>query len=314
MLKYKNSSSAHKSYFNVVGLDGQSSVLMSRPLKSYFAKIILLSLFLFPLFLHTQNTPKLEYSKTLRDTVLMNTNHFYFGGELGFGFNLGPTATILAGKQMETNAAPFEIYDFSSTSPTKIYIGYAYKSHHFEGAIGMVKEKINISILDSLGGRAIDYNRSKTYATLTARYFYRFPIKIPRMKMMMGAEIGVGYHPAFFQSKSTYTINDTGYTISTSSLINHDFQFILGISGRMDIKLFKNLTLTLVSTLIASPMRGSEYAINYTLPGSTNLTAQVYGSILNINLNAGLKLDFFTHKHKRATYDRLGIEDPYRDK
>ena len=298
------------------GGDGQSSVLTNLDVKLHLSKMVLLSLFLVPLSMHAQSTTKVVHLKTLRDTVLMNTNHFYFGGELGFGFNLGPTATIQGGKQFETNAAPFEMYDFSSIYPTKIYAGYAYKSHHFEGSVGMVREKINVSIMDSIGGRAIDFNRSKTYATLTARYFYRFPIKIPRMKMMMGAEIGIGYHPAFFPSKSTYTINDndTGYTISTSSLVNHDFQLMLGVSGRMDIKLFKNLTLTLVSTLIASPMRGSEFAINYTLPGSTNQTAQVYGSILNINLNAGLKFDFFSHKNKRATYDRLNIEDPYRDK
>ncbi len=263
---------------------------------------------------YAQYVPKYEYAKKIRDTVLMNTDHFYLGGELGFGLNLGPTATIIGGPRMETNAAPFEMFDFSLSSSTKLYAGYAYKSHHFEGAIGLVRERINISILDSLGGRVIDYNRGKTYASLTFRYFYRFPIKIPRMKMMMGVEIGGAYHPKFFQSNPHFTINDTSYVISASLIKSHDFQLVMGISGRMDIKIFKNLTLTLVTTLIGSPMKGSEYAFNYSYPGSGNQMAQVYGSILNLNFNAGLKFDFFTHKKKKETYDKLGIEDPFRDK
>lgn len=267
-----------------------------------------------PLFLASQTIRKFEYIKATRDTVLMNTDHFYIGGELGFGFNIGPTATILVGPQMETNVAPFEIGDLSTISPTKFYMGYAFKSHHFEGAFGMARERINVSIMDSMGGRAIDYNRSKTYVTLTARYFYRFPITIPRMKMMMGAEIGIGYHPKMLPSQPNFTVYDSSYTMSTSSLQSRDFQLMLGISGRMDIKLFKNLTLTLVSTIIGSPMKGSEYALNYTLPVGTNQNAQVYGSVLNINLNAGLKFDFFTHKKRRETYDKYNIEDPFRDK
>lgn len=267
-----------------------------------------------PLLVQAQFTTSFKYLKATRDTVLMNTDHFYLGGELGFAFNVGPTTTISAGPRMETNAAPFEMADFSVLTATKFYAGYAYKSHHFEGAIGMAREKINISILDSLGGRVIDYNRSKTYATLTARYYYRFPIKITRVKMMLGAEIGVGYHPKFLQSKPSFDISDTAYTFSTSTLQTHDFQLMLGVSSRMDIKIFKNLTLMLVATIIGSPLKGTEYALNYSYPGSTNQTAQVYGSLLNINLNAGLKFDFYTHKKKKETYDKMGIEDPYRDK
>jgi hypothetical protein len=275
---------------------------------------LVLLLIMVQLHVHAQYTPKYEYSKRTRDTVLMNTDHFYVGGELGFGFNLGPTATITPGTRMETNAAPFRSGDFSVTTPTKIYMGYAYKSHHFEGAIGMVRERLNVSILDSLGGRVIDYGRSKTYATLTFRYFYRFPIKIPRMKMMIGAEIGGGWHPKLLQSKPQFSTTDTSYNFSTSSLQSSDFTLLLGISGRMDIKIFKNLSITLVATLIGSPLKGSQYALNYSYPGSANQTAQVYGSILNINLNAGLKFEFFTHKKRKQTYDKLGIEDPFRDK
>ncbi len=285
-------------------------VISIKCLKTLLAFLILL----FPAWGHTQFTSSYTYLKKTRDTVLMNTDHFYLGGEMGLGFNIGPTATLLAGPNVETNAAPFSRYDFSFITPGKLYIGYAFKNHHFEGAIGMVRERINVSIMDSLGGRAIDYNRSKTYATLTVRYFYRLPIKIPRMKMMIGGEIGGGYHPKFFQSQPHFTINDTSYTVNSSTLQSHDFQLLLGLSGRMDIKIFKNLTLTLVATMIGSPMKGSEYALNYTTPGSTNQTAQIYGSILNINLNAGLKFDFFSHKKKKQTYDKLGIEDPFRDK
>lgn len=264
-------------------------------------------------FLHAQYVPKYKYSKKLRDTVLMNTDHFYVGGEIGLGFNIGPTATIAGGKYLETNEAPFNLYDFSLFTPTKLYAGYAYKNHHFEGSLGMVRERINVSLMDSLGNRAIDYNRSKLFTTMSVRYFYRFPIKIPRLKMMIGAEIGSAYHPKFLQSQSHFTAYDSSYTMSASSLKDKDFQIILGITGRMDIKIFKNLTLTLVATMIGSPFKGSEYAINYTYPGSINSVAQVSGSILNINLNVGLKFDFYTHKSKKKTYEKLNIPDPFRD-
>jgi hypothetical protein len=270
-------------------------------------------LFIFGLTINAQYIPKYQYAKKLRDTVLMNTNHFYHGIEIGFGFNIGPTHTIQGGARMETNDAPFSSYDFSMITPTKVYIGYAYKNHHFEGALGMVREHLNFSIADSLGNRVIDHNRSKTYATMTVRYFYRFPIRVPRMKFMIGAEIGGAYHPKFLPSQPHTTIHDSSYTMGLSTLATHDFQLVLGLSGRIDIKIFKNLTLTLVSTLIGSPMKGTEYSINYSYPGVTNQTAQVGGSILNINLNAGLKLDLFTHVSKKATYEKYGIPDPFRD-
>jgi hypothetical protein len=277
-------------------------------------RLILTILFFMPFMLPAQTIRTYEYIKATRDTVLMNTDHSYFGGELGLGFNFGPTATIVGGPQIETNVAPFNLYDFSIILPTKLFVGYAFKNHHFEGSIGFVQDRVNVSVMDSLGGRAIDYNRSKPYATFTARYFYRFPIKIPRMKMMLGGELGLGYHSKFFQSKPNFTVNDSSYSLGSSSLQGHDFLLMLGITGRMDIKIFKNLTLTLVSTLIGSPMRASEYALNYTLPGGTNHTAQFSSSVLNVNLNVGLKFDFFTHKKRKQTYDKYGIEDPFRDK
>jgi hypothetical protein len=264
-------------------------------------------------FLFAQFVPKYEHSKKLRDTILMNTNHFYLGGEIGLGFNLGPTVTIQGGPRMETNVAPFGRYDFSMFTPTKFYAGYVYKNHHFEGAVGMVREKINVSILDSLGNRAVDYNRSNLYATLTVRYFYRLPIRVPRLKFMIGAELGGGYHPPFLPSQPHFTFTDTNYTMNTSMLKSHDMQLIMGLNARLDIKVFKNLTFTLHASMIGSPMKGTEYALNYTTPGSTNYVAQVHGSILNVNLNAGLKFDFFTHKSKKATYEKYKITDPFRD-
>src|SRR5688500_362247 len=149
----------------------------------------------------SQFTKSYQYLKKTRDTVLMNTDHFYIGGEIGLGFNVGPTQTIMGGPRLETNAAPFNGYDFSMITPTKFFAGYAYKAHHFEGSVGLVREHLNFSILDSLGNRVIDHNRSKTYATMTVRYFFRFPMKVPRMKFMMGAEIGGAYHPKFLQSQ-----------------------------------------------------------------------------------------------------------------
>jgi hypothetical protein len=261
----------------------------------------------------SQFTKSYGYLKKTRDTVLMNTDHFYFGVEIGLGFNVGPTQTMAGGPRMETNDAPFSFYDFSMVTPSKGFVGYAYKSHHFEGSIGLVREHLNFSIQDSLGNRMIDHNRSKTYATMTVRYFFRFPLKVPRMKFMMGAEIGGAYHPKFLPSQPHSTVNDTSYTLALSTLTPHDFQLVLGLSGRIDIKLAKNLTFTLVGTLIGSPMRGTEYAINYSYPGIVNQTAQVNATILNVNLNAGLKLDFFSHANKKKTYEKYGIGDPFRD-
>jgi hypothetical protein len=261
----------------------------------------------------SQFTQSYSYRKKTRDTVLMNTDHFYFGVEVGLGFNVGPTQTITGGPRMETNAAPFSRYDFSMITPGKAFVGYAYKNHHFEGALGMAREHLNFSILDSLGNRVIDHNRSTTFATMTVRYFYRFPIKIPRLKMMLGAEIGGAYHPKFLPAQPHSTINDSSYTLALSTLTPHDFQFVIGLSGRMDIKLAKNLTFMLVGTVIGSPMKGTEYALNYSYPGIVNQTAQVNASILNVNLNVGVKLDFFTHANKKKTYEKYGISDPFRD-
>ncbi len=260
-----------------------------------------------------QFTQSYAYLKKTRDTVLMNTDHFYAGMEIGLGFNVGPTQTIQAGNRMETNAAPFSMFDFSMVTPTKFFAGYAYKSHHFEGALGVVRDHMNFSIMDSLGNRMIDHKRASMYATMTVRYFYRFPLRVPRMKFMMGVEIGGAYHPKFLKPQTSNTVNDSSYTMSVSALTPRDFQLVLGISGRIDIKIVKNLTFTLVGTLLGSPMNGTEYAINYSYPGIVNQTAQVRSTILNVNLNAGLKFDFFTHASKKKTYEKYGIADPFRD-
>ncbi len=279
-----------------------------------------LVLWIFTQMVHAQytgdnNTTYIRPPKQVRDTVLMNTDHFYIVVETGFGLNLGPTATIQPGARFETNAAPFDSYDFSMITPTKLNVGYACKSHHFEGSYGLMRERLNISLLDGSGNRVVDYHRNQTYVSLTFRYFYRFPMRIPRLKMMMGAEIGGAYRPDYMMQEKSYTIyRDTGYTINSIQRIDHNFQLALGISTRMDIKLCKNLTLTLLATIIGSPLRGTEYIFNYSYPGSTNQTTQVYSSLLNLNLNAGLKLDFFSHKKKRETYDKYGMQDPFRDK
>lgn len=260
-----------------------------------------------------QFTQSYAYLKKTRDTVLMNTDHFYIGGEIGLGFNLGATQTIQAGTRMETNAAPFSMFDFSMLTPTKFFAGYAYKSHHFEGAIGIVRDHLNFSIMDDSGNRIIDHKRATMYTTMTVRYFYRFPLRVPRMKFMMGVELGGAYHPKFLKPQTQYTVNDTNYTMAISTLTPRDFQLVLGISGRIDIKLAKNITFTLAGTLLGSPMKGTEYAINYSYPGIINQTAQVNSSILNVNLNAGLIFDFFTHVSKKKTYEKYGIPDPFRD-
>lgn len=260
-------------------------------------------------------TPYTEYPKQLKDTVLMNTDHFYFTLETGFGLNLGPTVTTVPGDRFETNAAPFSLYDFSMMTPTKFNLGYACKNHHFEGSFGMMRERLNVSILDASGNRAVDYHRNQTYAAFTLRYFYRFPLQIPRLKMMMGAEIGGAFRPETNMQEQSYTVyRDSGYSISSTTRFNHNYQLILGVSTRMDIKICKNLTLTLLATVQGSPLRGTEYIFDYTYQGSTNQTAQVHSTLLNLNLNAGLKFDLFCHKKKRATYDYYGIQDPFRDK
>ncbi len=264
---------------------------------------------------HHDPTPYIEYSRELKDTVLMNTDHFYITLETGFGFNLGPTVTTQAGNRFETNAAPFDLYDFSMSTPTKFNLGYAYKSHHFEGSFGMMRERLNVSILDANGTRIVDYRRNQTYGSLTFRYFYRFPIRIPRLKMMIGGEIGGAYRPDGYMQENAYSvIRDTGYTINGTNRTNHNFQLVLGVSACMDIKLCKNVSLSLLATLQGSPLRGTEYLFNYTYQGSTNQTAQVYSTLINLNLNAGVKIDLFCHKKKRETYDKYQIQDPYRDK
>jgi hypothetical protein len=282
--------------------------------------LLYLAMFIISAVVHCQNgiytdTTYIHYPRQLKDTVLMNTDHFYLVTEVGLGFNLGPTVTTSPGNRFETNAAPFDLYDFSAITPTKFNIGYAYKNHHFEGSIGMLRERLNISLLDGAGNRVVDYHRNQTYGSLTFRYFYRFPMQIPRLKLMMGAEIGGAFRPDNVMQEKSYSVyRDTGYVLNSYISEFHNFQLVLGISSRMDIKLCKNLTLTLLATILGSPLRGTEYTFVYSYPGSTNQTAQVYSTLLNLNLNAGLKLDLFSHAKKRETYDRLGIQDPFRDK
>lgn len=285
-------------------------------------KLILMYLAVFGItaVLSSQSTPckdltYIEYPRQLKDTVLMNTDHFYLTVEMGLGFNVGPTVTTSPGNRLETNAAPFDAYDFSMIAPTKFNFGYACKNHHFEGSFGMLRERLNVSLVDGAGNRTLDYHRAQTYSSITFRYFYRFPMSIPRLKMMMGAEIGGAFRPDNPMQEKAYTVyRDTGYTFNSYIRETHDFQLVLGISTRMDIKLCKNLSLTLLATVLGSPLRGTEYTFVYSYPGSTNQTAQVYSTLLNVNLNAGLKLELFSHKKKRETYDRYGIQDPFRDK
>lgn len=265
-----------------------------------------------PLF--AQFTNSYEYLQKTRDTVLMNTDHFYMGFEAGMFFNLGPTSTIASGPRIETNGEPFGLSDFNFLGHTKGFIGYAYKAHHFEGALGSMRDRVNVTLQDSLGNNKISMRSSRLYVTLSARYFYRFPIKIKRLKMMMGAELGGGFSPPFLQQGAQLSTNDTTYLMSASSLTDKRFQMLIGVHGRMDIKLRKNLTFVLMASVIFSPLRGSEYSLTYLYPGSTFQNARVAGSILNLNLSLGLKFDFFSHKKKKQTYDRLGIEDPFRDK
>jgi hypothetical protein len=253
--------------------------------------------------------------KQLRDTVLQYTNHFYFTVEVGFGFNLGPTTTITGNDRFETNAAPFDLYDWSMISPTKFNVGYMYKNHYFEGSFGMLRERMNISILDDAGNRMIDYRRAQTYHSFTLRYFYAFPYNIPRLKLMLGAEVGGAYRPdGGLQESSSTVFRDPNYGITAGIRAQNNFQLILGVSTRMDIKLCKNLSLNLLATLIGSPLRGTEYTFVYSYPGSPDNVAQAYASLLNVNLNAGLTLDLYCHKDKRKTYDYYDIGDPYRDK
>lgn len=264
--------------------------------------------------LFSQFTNSFEYLQRTRDTVLMNTDHFYIGFEAGMDFNLGPTSTVAGGPRLETNGVPFGGDDFNFLGHTKGFIGYAYKAHHFEGAIGSMSDRVNVSIVDSVGNNKISLRSSRFYATASVRYFYRFPIKINRLKMMMGAEIGGGFSPPFFQQGAQISTNDTTYLMSASSLTDKRFQMLIGVHARMDIKLRKNLTFILMSSVLFSPLKGSEYSLTYQFPGSTYHNARVAGSILNLNLSVGLKLDFFSHKMKRKTYDKYGIEDPFRDK
>lgn len=261
-----------------------------------------------------QFTNSYAYLQRTRDTVLMNTDHFYIGFEAGMDFNLGPTSTIVAGSRIVTNGEPFGMNDFNFLGHTKGFIGYAYKSHHFEGALGSMSDRVNVTLQDSLGNNKIRMHSSRLYVTASVRYFYRFPIKVKRLKMMMGAELGGGFSPPFFQQGAQISTTDTSYLMSASSLTDKRFQMLIGVHGRMDIKIRKNVTFILMSSVIFSPLRGSEYSLTYQYPGNTYQNARVAGSILNLNLSIGLKLDFFSHKKKKETYDKYGIEDPFRDK
>jgi hypothetical protein len=262
--------------------------------------------------------------------VLNNTDHTYFGIEGGILLNFGPT-NLNKGKHdyIEKGCIAFgqqESRDIGFLLNPRFFAGYAFKKHYFEGVMGGMNDRTNFCLKDSLLNNILSFSTFNSYSTIGFRYMYNYtPFKSNVIKMLIGPEVGYAVRNLnannFFGSLSFTTapqiiyfdtINGTQVQIQNNNM--HVHQFYVGINSRFDFKVKKNLTIFINGLFQAIIQNGEMYRTSLKFPGGTEYVAVPAGSGINMNFNAGLKFDFFSSKKKRETYDKLGIEDPFRDK
>lgn len=253
------------------------------------------------------------YPKSSKDTrklkhlVLNNTDHFYLGMETGIVFLLGEPTAITQGAETNLTGSWTSRFTFrnnySFLETSKLYIGYAYKSHYFELATGGILGKM--AVYDASATRVWVY--PTLYGTLMFRYYYRLPIKSNFIKLLLGAELGWAY-----RVKSIFEDNNNTETKSLVEYnpINHNLMG--GINTRLDMKLAKNCTFNFQVNFSAAFPNRSEFRL-LDNPSDQNSTYSAYlNSIMNLNISFGLKFDFYSKKKKQQTFEKLGIEDPYK--
>lgn len=255
--------------------------------------------------LHPSNKKE---ERVLKHRVLNNTDHFYFGLETGVVFMLGEPTAITPGAESNVSSANQSRMsfrgDYSFIETSKIYVGYAFKAHHFELANGGIVGKMYVYDANNLK----TWSHPTMHGTLMFRYYYRIPIKSNFVKLLLGPELGWAY-----RMNSIFEIGSNN-TTEVRALIEHspaNHNIIGGINTRLDFKLAKNLTFNFQVNYCAAFPNKSEFRL-YENPYDLNSPFTAYNnSIMNLNLSFGLKFDFFIKKKKQQTFDQLGIQEPY---
>lgn len=273
--------------------------------------MLVIWLILIPTFLAGQlnlhpSTPK-EINK-LKKRVLNNTDHSYFGFEIGMLLNMGSTTCITPGFEGNlNNDAVWEMpLDYVPAQNFKLFAGYAHKNHRFEVGFGALKGKIRVQ----------DYGYLTHFGNLTLRYYYGLPIKSNIFKLLVGPEIGFAFRMPIDGLDSAPYVNyyiqqGNYYPLTGIAGGSPFFKMSFGINARLDIKLAKNLTFIFQTNLGTAVPNGAYFRFSPN-PGFPQFDSEYKNSIINLNINVGLKFDFFSEKNKQKTYDALGIKDPYK--
>lgn len=284
--------------------------------------------------LHAQQTTIPTDPKALKKfkaRVLNQTDHGYFGVEGGITFNFGPT-NVRNGKHdyIEPINNSLASGNVGFVNYPRFFAGYAWKKHYFEGVLGSMGDRTRFLLKDSLMNDLYKFSTENTYGTISFRYLYNYtPFKSNVIKFLIGAEVGYAIRALVVGTPGTgmgggifnpqpYSVvsfvNNDGYFVEIQNNQMHIHQFFVGVNSRIDFKIKKNLTMFLNGTFLSIIQNGEMYRTTLRFPGGTEYVATPAGSGLNMFLNFGMKFDFFASKKKRETYDKLGIEDPFRDK
>ncbi len=272
--------------------------------------------------------------KKFKAWVLNHTDHGYFGVEGGITFNFGPT-NVRNGNHdyIEPINNSLALGNIGFVNHPRFFAGYAWKKHYFEGVLGSMSDRTRFLLKDSLMNDLYKFSTENTYSTISFRYLYNYtPFKSNVIKFLIGAELGYALRSIIVNTPGggsggggggifnpqPYSVvsfvNNVGYFVDIQNNQMHVHQFFVGVNSRIDFKIKKNLTMFLNGTFLSIIQNGEMYKTTLRFPGGTEYVAIPAGSGLNMFLHYGIKFDFFTSKKKRETYDKLGIEDPFRDK
>ena len=261
--------------------------------------------------LNLHPTTKKETNR-LKNRVLNNTDHFYFGVETGVLFDFSKTiANDPAYNGWEDNQFRGTIWqDIAPLANRRIYIGYKWKSNFFE--LGYCGYHGYARVFDKLDSNQPLVSCSHFFGALQFGYYYRIPFKSDFWNFKVGPELGW----AFVEfGLPAYDYQEHGDPPPT--LDNYAYPYanmVLGFSLINEFRISRKVNI--VSRVNIAYIYGEYIGAYYrhlNLGGPTTFTTTYFEFFpLNLNFTFGLKFDFFSQKKKQQTFDKLGIEDPYK--